>query len=80
MGNYIPNYCKKTYNIILVPCNMTSECQIWDDGTYCAEGEENIKHTNKSCYCAMISQLNKISGECNGKSKLVCNSSMKYLV
>ena len=46
---------------------MTSECQIWDDGTYCAEGEENIKHTNKSCYCAMISQLNKISGECNGR-------------
>ena len=70
MGNYIPNYCKKTYNIIPVPCNMTSECQIWDDGTYCAEGEENIKHTNKSCYCAMISQLNKISGECNGRFDL----------
>ena len=49
---------------------MTSECQIWDDGTYCAEGEENIKHTNKSCYCAMISQLNKISGECNGRFNL----------
>ena len=49
---------------------MTSECQIWDDGTYCAEGEENIKHTNKSCYCAMISQLNKISGECNGRFDL----------
>ena len=52
---------------IVVPCNTTKECQIWNDGTYCAEGFENIKHTNKTCYCAMMSKLNRKTGACIGE-------------
>ena len=56
---------------IVVPCNTTKECQIWNDGTYCAEGFENIKHTNKTCYCAMMSKLNRKTGACIGELGII---------
>ena len=62
------------YLHIVVPCNTTKECQIWNDGTYCAEGFENIKHTNKTCYCAMMSKQNRKTGACIGELRDIFGS------
>ena len=69
---YYQYYYHSVYYLhIVVPCNTTKECQIWNDGTYCAEGVENIKHTNKTCYCAMMSKLNRKTGACIGELGII---------